>query len=314
MTKVIKKSASTLLALALGLISVLALSMSVSAFDPYAEHGLCITEFALGEEGYTEEAGNANKYGWSAGWCAMFIGWCAEKAGILEIVPDKSSPQQYRNYYNNLGMYHAIDSSFDPQVGDLIFSAGTFSNPKHISIVIETTDENIITMDGNWGAEDEGRVAKVPRAKNDSTIVAYVRPNYTRDHNPISDIDENTHHIYCNICNYLFVQGNHFCYIQSDNSNHWEECGDCGYTRNEARHTWMVGNQNHLCEDCGLNAAHVYGEWFPSVTKHTKSCFCGRELSENHIFPTNTSPCRVCGYRPGDNIIAANGLKKTEVH
>lgn len=310
MTTIWKRLSCALLALVLSLVPCFALPMSVSAFDPYAQHGLCITEFALGEEGYTEDPGNSNIYGWSAGWCAMFIGWCAQQAGILDIVPYKTSPEQYRSHYNGLGMYRAIDSSFDPQVGDLLFTKGTFSSPDHISIVVETTDENVITMDGNWGADDEGRVAKVTRAKNDSTIVAYVRPNYTTDHHyNAQEIagNETAHRLECQICDYI-RQEDHFCFIETDNYNHWEECGDCGFIREVAPHIWMVGGTHHLCEYCGLNKTHEY-VWDKTTTKHIGHCFCGKELTENHVFPAGASRCTVCGYRPGDAIIMS---KETE--
>jgi len=63
---------------------------------------------ASGEVGYTEGTGNITKYGEWYGldgnpWCAMFVSWCANQAGILNsIVPKYALCSAGANWYKNL--------------------------------------------------------------------------------------------------------------------------------------------------------------------------------------------------------------------
>lgn len=302
------------------LVPFFALSTSASAVDPYAEHGLCITEIALGEVGTTEQPINITKYGeWyetQASWCAIFVSWCAYKAQVSEeIIVKSSSPDAHQKHFIDNGQYYQAPyygGDVEPQVGDIYFCSNEEKYPQltHVGIIVEVDETYIHTVDGNWG--DMVKVRNPPLEKTSMYFLGFGRPAYTTDHYFSTQNDETTHWYGCSVCNYTTPTESHFCYIQSDNSNHWEECGDCGYKRNIATHTWMVGNKNHLCEDCGLNAAHIY-TWTKTTTKHMGSCFCGRLLSEEHVFPTSASPCSVCGYAVGDIGVVTRIPKKQEI-
>lgn len=321
MTKIGKRSVSALLALILILTPVFTLSTSASALDPYAEHGLCITEIALAETllNVTEYANGATKYNenFTGEWCAIFINWCSSQAGTQNVVPvvKMESPYKYKKYYNDLGRYFSASQypNFVPQTGDLVFYFAPDGSLGHIGLVTGTFNQGIETVEGNVGSPPTVGI-KTPcwpnTPQNTMQIAGFARPNYATDHNyNAQEIagNENAHQLECQICDYI-RQEDHFCFIETDNYNHWDECDACGFIRDVAPHIWMVGGTHHLCEYCGLNETHEY-VWDKTTTKHIGHCFCGKELTENHVFPAGASRCSVCGYRPGDAIIMS---KETE--
>ena len=107
--------------------------------------------------GFHEDNGNnINPYGqWygnnGSAWCAMFVSFCAEQAGILDtIVPRYAYTPSGANWYRNRDKYHKRTSSYSPKVGDTVFffdaSKGRIA---HTGIVTLVTSSLIYTIEGN---------------------------------------------------------------------------------------------------------------------------------------------------------------------
>lgn len=109
---------------------------------------------AQGEVGYVETPVNITKYGAWYGldgqpWCAMFVSWCANQAGILNtVVPKYSYCPTGVSLYQNKGMFKARSTGYAPKSGDVIFfiSGGVVS---HTGIVESYSSGTVYTIEGN---------------------------------------------------------------------------------------------------------------------------------------------------------------------
>lgn len=148
---------------------------------------------AQAEIGYHEKGSNKNlnsktansgtenytKYGaWygmnPAAWCAIFVCWCANQAGLsTDVIPrfalcvDDSYPTSGSKQFKDMGRW--MDKDYVPQPGDLIFL-----KQSHVGIVESVTDTEIHSIDGNWGDS----VKRVTRPLGDSTIAGFGLPVY----------------------------------------------------------------------------------------------------------------------------------------
>ncbi len=121
--------------------------------------------------------GNESFYS-SAAWCAMFVSWCADQAGI------SSDGFRYHSYtptmktwYENKGRWHE-KGSYTPKRGDLIFfkySGGNNNPVNHVGIVTGASGGYVETIEGNnRDAVRTGRYAlSMPE------IVGYAVPDYS---------------------------------------------------------------------------------------------------------------------------------------
>ncbi|GKX68536.1 peptidoglycan-binding protein [Inconstantimicrobium mannanitabidum] len=107
--------------------------------------------------GFTEHNGdNMTKYGAWYGlngqpWCAMFVSWCANQAGILGTVVPKYAYCPYGvNAYENWGRYRRRTSGYEPEQGDVIFFQQD-GVACHTGIVIQynSSSKIVTTIEGN---------------------------------------------------------------------------------------------------------------------------------------------------------------------
>ena len=113
-------------------------------------------------------------------WCAMFVSWCLEAAGIPEwMMPRSANCNRWRNY---LGFrYIDNEDEYVPAAGDLIFFHHERGNkdpnfPNHIGIVVDydPQKELIYTVEGNTAAAVSSRIY----GRSDYTIVGYASMRY----------------------------------------------------------------------------------------------------------------------------------------
>lgn len=99
---------------------------------------------AVAENGYVETGNNNTKYGEWFGlnnepWCAVFVSWCASKAGIPESGLARAASAGdfiYQAKTNGKGAYHAKGSGYTPKIGDLfIVDYRGGSSAQHVGIV-----------------------------------------------------------------------------------------------------------------------------------------------------------------------------------
>lgn len=102
-------------------------------------------------------------YGSSGAWCAMFVSWCANEAGILTTESFADPPDVYktasvtsmRTWYSDNHRALAISKSPEspnyPKVGDLVTirPSSTGIDHGHIGIVVDTDGSKITTIEGN---------------------------------------------------------------------------------------------------------------------------------------------------------------------
>lgn len=128
--------------------------------------------------GFKEYNGNnINPYGIWYGrdgyWCAMFVSFCARKAGISEsLIPQYHYTPTGANWYSKRGRYHKRASGYIPKKGDVVFFFGETDNRiNHTGIVIsvDTAAGNIYTIEGNTS---DGVYERV-RAMRDTYIDGY---------------------------------------------------------------------------------------------------------------------------------------------
>lgn len=86
-------------------------------------------------------------------WCAIFVSWCANESGDLNItVPKFSSVEDGISWYKSNDLWK--DSSYTPNTGDLIFfDWNSDGDPDHVGIVEKVEDGYIYTIDGNSSDE-----------------------------------------------------------------------------------------------------------------------------------------------------------------
>lgn len=115
---------------------------------------------ALGEVGYQEmdangktgTSGNYTKYGaWyginPGAWCAMYVSWCANQAGVpTNIIPKYASVQIGMDWYKNKGLFQ-YKESYTPKAGDIMFMKS--NGASHTGIVLYCDGTTLYTVEGN---------------------------------------------------------------------------------------------------------------------------------------------------------------------
>ena len=118
-------------------------------------------------------------------WCAMFVSWCLDRAGI----PEWMMPQSANCWRLRLSLGSRYDDSereYTPEPGDLIFfhhdredSNRDANFPNHIGIVTDYSErwQTVYTVEGNSG----GKVAEKKYALSDGSIVGYTSMRYVME-------------------------------------------------------------------------------------------------------------------------------------
>lgn len=105
-------------------------------------------------------------------WCACFVSWCANEAGLIDsgIVPKAAAVRAYHRYYAERGRFHYASEGYTPQPGDfIVFGADT-----HIGIVQYVENGRVVTIEGNTSDAVHSR----SYALNSSYVTGYCNPEY----------------------------------------------------------------------------------------------------------------------------------------
>lgn len=124
----------------------------------------------------------AVRYGGRSGdpWCAYFIYWCAQQAGVEKsVVPCLPWCDDLRDFYREQGRWRLRDER-KPKLGDIVCfgfaSRGT--HILHVGFVSAVDDEYVYTIEGNSGPSRCVREWKYPL--DSEYIMGYCRPHYTK--------------------------------------------------------------------------------------------------------------------------------------
>ena len=150
--------------------------------------------------GTVQGSGDYTKYGkWyglcPAAWCAMFVSWCANEAGIpTTVIPKHASCDEGMKWFKNNGRwkyspYYDGDENNDytPKAGDIIyfgFKSGNEYDATHVGIVyeVDTSLMKVRVLEGNSSA----KVQQVSYPLGSAYILGYGTPDYTSDPTPVS--------------------------------------------------------------------------------------------------------------------------------
>lgn len=141
-----------------------------------------LVEIADAEVGYIEGPDNANKYGvWyrynNAPWCAIFVSWCANQAGIsTDIIIRYCLCSEGVRWFEKQGNYYYREE-YEPQAGDIIFFQSK-GNISHTGIVTGCDGTYVYTIEGNTS----NAVLKCEYFLTNTYIHGYGVPNYPDYH------------------------------------------------------------------------------------------------------------------------------------
>lgn len=96
-----------------------------------------------------------------AAWCAMFVSWCAQQAGIPEDIFYQHAYTPYGvNWYSDRGLSYTRaqieNGAYVPQPGDLVYflSPGVNRKVNHVGLVLKYEDGILYAIEGNTNAGD----------------------------------------------------------------------------------------------------------------------------------------------------------------
>lgn len=119
--------------------------------------------------------GNGMSYGYY--WCASFVTWCANQAGISTSHIKRSvSCREMVNFFQSKGTYKTRVSGYVPKTGDIIMfkDASSAVSSTHTGIVIYSDGSKVYTIEGN--VSSTGSVALREYALTNTYIVGYGSP------------------------------------------------------------------------------------------------------------------------------------------
>ena len=138
-----------------------------------------IAQIARTQKGYTESGDNLTKYGAAYGWngvawCAIFIWWCAQQAGVSQSVIKKTASAAYATSFCN--NYRLYSSSVPVDVGNIVyFDYNHNGSPDHVGLVYQVDSGTIYTVEGNKG----NCVQECSYSRNTRDIYAIAYPDYS---------------------------------------------------------------------------------------------------------------------------------------
>ena len=137
-----------------------------------------IVGIATTQVGYGEGGDGYTKYGdWYglpySDWCAMFVSWCANQAGVsTDVFPSFALCSAGADWFISQGRFQYA-GSYTPQAGDLIFYS-SYGDIYHVGLVTGSDGYNVYSIEGNYCEA----VYNVSYPLSYGDILGYATPNY----------------------------------------------------------------------------------------------------------------------------------------
>lgn len=233
-----------------------------------------IIAVAMTQVGYKEYGPNYTKYGqwWGynpMAWCAVFVSWCADQAGIPESVMKQSS-------FANPGSFGLTDTFYasqrTPKRGDLMFK----TNGGHVALIYQVSGSKFYTIEGNtytYADPQEGVMLRERNLYDSGYYFATPRYNSTSG-SPNSG--SATKPVTPPSCSHTYVKG---AETEHPHKEYYQcsRCSDKYYTGTE--------KTVDTCKTCQQeNCSHRYETWKKQdETYHGSVCsLCDLEKKEAH--------------------------------
>ena len=115
----------------------------------------------------TPQPGTFYSQGERQDWCANFVSWVYQQAGVPFINPHNGGwripgVRSLETYYRTTGRWHSADSSYTPQPGDAVLYDTTSSRGEHVNILLRYQDGKLSPVGGHEG--NAIRVSTIERA------------------------------------------------------------------------------------------------------------------------------------------------------
>lgn len=122
-------------------------------------------------------------------WCAMFVSWCADQAGIpTTIIPKHANCDVGMDWFIGHGRFawsSAYGGTRTPQRGDIVYFGAKYTtgyDSTHVGIVYKVDSKKIYVLEGNSSA----KVQTVPYDMTSGYILGYGMPDYSLETKDIS--------------------------------------------------------------------------------------------------------------------------------
>ncbi len=139
-----------------------------------------------GTKNYTEYG---KWYGMQDMWCAMFVSWVANQAGVsTKVVPKTASTVTGLDTFINAGRAYTrkqvANGNYVPKAGDIIYFKSDRNNNKtnHVGIVTGYSNNTVYTIEGNYTPDNVAHRGGVYEAsyKISNTYIVYIcSPKYS---------------------------------------------------------------------------------------------------------------------------------------
>ena len=142
-----------------------------------------IVDIALSQEGTKENGTNSVKYndwyygrhvsGGSYPWCAVFVSWCVNQAGIsTSIIPKTASVSVLYSFFMREKLFQAKGNGYIPKAGDVLIQKS--GGASHTGLVYAADSNYFYTIEGNAG----DAVRKRKYSYDDSKLTGFGTPRY----------------------------------------------------------------------------------------------------------------------------------------
>lgn len=137
----------------------------------------------MGELGTAESGVNDVKYNdWYYGqhvsgskypWCAVFVSWCANQAGVLDALGGKcAGVAEFERRFKAAGTFHYKGSGYQPQAGDIMILSS--NGASHTGIVYASDSTTFYTVEGN----SSDKVQKCSYSLTYNKLTGWGHPDY----------------------------------------------------------------------------------------------------------------------------------------
>ena len=117
-----------------------------------------------------------NVYGGSYPYCAVFVSWCAEQAGLsLDILPKTASVASLHRFFLDKNQFQPVENKYIPAPGDIMIQRSRSAS--HTGIVINSNSQEFTVIEGNT---NEG-IVRSTYSYTDPNLTGFGTPDYPNE-------------------------------------------------------------------------------------------------------------------------------------